>query len=121
MTPNQITALSAEMMRVLQSQPELGVSGFQCHFTNSAANFPVDRAAAFRPDFAQTVASVLDCMTRWPAGISYPKTGREYAQMCRAGVVELPIGAVVVAFIVAGVRFKRIPGSPDISIPRRRS
>jgi len=116
MTPNQIAALSAEVMRVLQSQPELGINGYHCEHTQSAANFPTDRAAAFQPDFVRDVATILDCMTYWPPGIVNRKTGREYRGMCNADF----LGAVVVAFIITGVKFSRIPGSPDIAIARRR-
>lgn len=117
-TPDQ--PLTAEVVRVLEAHPTLGADGFFCPFTQSAASFPTDREAAFQPAFTQAVATILDCMTRWPPGFAYPTIGRGYAQMCGAGVVELPIGAVIVAFLTAGVKFSRIAGTSDIAIARRR-
>lgn len=55
-----MSALPTEVQSILKAHPELGINGFLCRFTNSAASFPTDREAAFRPDFLLDVATVLE-------------------------------------------------------------
>ncbi len=129
-------ALAAEIVRELQSQPELGVNGFLCPHTQSAANFPTDRAAAFKPDFVLNVATVMEALATHGQRVgSDIQTGTGLAMWSSPGDYEMSrlppgglpagrkvgLGAAIVACYIAGIPHSRIPGNPDVRISRRRT
>lgn len=136
MTTNQTSDLPAEVVRVLQAQPELGINGYHCKHTQSAANFPTDRAAAFQPDFVLDVATVMETLaTRgqsvgghiqsWTglAMLSSP-SDYEWSQLLPGSLPAervIGLGAAIVACYIAGIPHSRIPGNPDVRISRRRT
>ncbi|MBS4097964.1 MAG: hypothetical protein KGZ83_14125 [Sulfuricella sp.] len=129
------TALAAIVRSTLDAHQDLGIHGFLCRYTNSAAGFQADREAAFGPEFALDVSAVLERLAERGSGaLTFAKTGISLASFCsptvddftkcppvRKLVREIPLGAAIVACLVAGVPFRRIPGSPDVKIGRGRA
>lgn len=128
----QLNALAAEIRPILESNPDLGVDGWRCRWTDNDRRFAQCREEAFWPDFTLEVRYALELLADRRHGlIRRFKTGLEFAvsrppyyhadgtPTAEAGTVR-SLGAVIVAFIIAGVPFRRIPGSPDIEISAKR-
>jgi len=111
--------LTIEVARIIDLHPDLGINGYLCPFTQSSASFSHEREAIMNsPFFVGEVSKALERTLEHALGLcSYFKTSNSFA----AGGIsseKLYVGAVIVAFEIAGVKCKRISGNPNVTITR---